>query len=296
MLRAHCRNGPVPELFHVTLVHPEAYPAGEVLRAGADILLWALRGAGVQAALSTNSFVHDATNILVGAHLLAPEASAALPPDTIVFNTEPLVEGSPQVESLRPFLARYTVWDYDPRNAAVVRAMGNDAVTVIPAGYLPELCRVVHREDKDVDVLFFGQMSAHRRAVLDAMQAQGQRVVWLRDVYGAERDAWIGRSRVVLNVHYRPRAPLESGRIAYLLCNRCVVLAEADEVADIDADLQDALAAAPAASLAQLAQALLDDPARCALLASRGFAAIRRRDYARNVRRAIAATHERRGG
>ena len=38
----------------------------------------------------------------------------------------------------------------------------------------------------------------------------------LQGVYGAERDAWIVRSKVVLNIHYYMPASLEAPRLGYL--------------------------------------------------------------------------------
>ncbi len=274
---------------HVTLVRPEGYPAAEVLHSVAESLVIALRRTGARAALGANAFTHDAINIVVGAHLLDPAVADTLPARTIIFNSEPLEE-SHHAGALAAFVARFPVWDYHPRNLPQLRALGNRLAIVVAPGYLPEWVRVEHAADKDVDVLFYGQMSSHRRAVLQALERDGVRVTWLHDVYGAARDAWIARSRLVLNMHYRPHAPLELGRIVYLLCNRCAVITEADAPGDVDEDLADAVAMATAPSIPRLAAALLADPAARASLARRGFAAIQRRDFTRNVQRALAAS------
>lgn len=278
---------PMPAV-HVILVRPADYPAAEGLRGAADSLVTALRRAGRPAAVSVNAFVHDAVNIVVGAHLLAPEVAATLPARTIVFNSEPL-DAPEHATTLAPFVARFPVWDYDQRNLVRLRALGNRLAVVVAPGYLPEFVRIVPSPHADIDVLFYGQMSPHRNAVLKALERTGCRVEWLRHVYGAERDAWIARSRLVLNLHYRPRAPLEIGRIVYLLCNRCAVVTEADRPEDVDADLAPGLAMAPAGEIPALVRRLLaDEPARQAL-AARGLAAIRGRDFTHNVQRGLAA-------
>jgi hypothetical protein len=279
------------EHFNVTAVRPDRYPAADALRVTATLLACALRRLGEPVRLGVNEFLRDATNIVVGAHLLGADVAHTLPDGTIVFNTEPLDAGGAHAEALQPFAARFRVWDYDARNLAPLRALGNRAADVVSAGYLPEMTSVVHRSDKDIDVLFYGQLSGHRRSVLAAIERRGRRVVWLHDVYGTARDAWIARSRIVLNLHYRPRAPFEVGRVAHLFANRCTVVAESDTPGDIDDDLAQGLLAAPAAQIPEAVDSLLGDPGRCAMLAEEGFERIVRRDYCRSVRRALDARH-----
>lgn len=279
------------EHFNIVCVRPDAYPAAGGLLVTASLLACALRRLGESVRVGVNAFAHDATNIVVGAHLLDAGVASTLPAGTIVFNTEPLDFGGGHAEGLRPFAARFRVWDYDARNLAPLRALGNRAADVVPVGYLPEMTSVVHRDDKDIDALFYGQLSSHRRSVLDAIERRGARVVWLHDVYGTARDPWIARARIVLNLHYRPRAPFEAGRVAHLFANRCAVVAESDAPGDIDADLAGGLAAAPAAAIPDLVLELLRDPARRAALAGEAFACIVRRDYCASVRHALDARH-----
>jgi hypothetical protein len=276
------------EQFNVTAVQPDAYPAGLALRHTAQVLACALRRLGLPARVGVNEFLHDATNIVVGAHLLAADVADTLPASTIVFNTEPLDAAAPHAQALAPFAARFRVWDYDRRNLAPLRAFGNRAVDVVQPGYLPEMTSVVRRDDPDIDALFFGQLSPHRRRILADVEARGHRVVWLHDVYGRARDPWLARARIVLNMHYRPGAPFEAGRVAYLFANRCAVVAESDAAADdIDADLAPGLVAATAAAIPDAVGGLLRDPARRAMLAQEGFTRISRRDYCASLRRAL---------
>lgn len=279
------------EHFNIVCVRPDAYPAAGGLLVTASLLACALRRLGEPARVGINAFAHDATNIVIGAHLLEADVASTLPAGTIVFNTEPLDPDGGHAEGLRPFAERFRVWDYDLRNFVPLRALGNRAADFVPVGYLPEMTSVVHRDDKDIDALFYGQLSDHRRSVLGAIEKRGARVVWLHDVYGAARDPWIGRANIVLNLHYRPRAPFEAGRVAHLFANRCTVVAESDAAGDIDADLAGGLAAAPAAAIPDLVLGLLHDPARRATLASEGFARIVRRDYCASVRHALDARH-----
>jgi hypothetical protein len=276
------------EIFHVTLVQPEGHLAAEALRPTAEAFFFALRRLGFRVYLGTNRFLHDATNVVVGAHLLDAAVAATLPSGTIVFNSEPLDPDGANAAALAPFAARSTVWDYHAYNVTALRAMGAAAVEILQIGYLPEFERVVHQEHKDVAVLFFGQLSPHRRSVLEAIEARGVAPVWLHEVYGEIRDGWIGRSRIVLNLDKEPGAPPAIGRIVYLMANRCVVISEAASPASIDVDLVDGLVAVPAAQVAGAVIALLADPARCARLAARAHELVMRRDFSRSVQHLLS--------
>ena len=276
------------EIFHVTLVQPEGHRAAQALRPTAEGFFFALRRLGLHVGLGINTFLHDATNLVVGAHLLEAPVAANLPGGTIVFNSEPLDAGGPAAAALAPFAARFRVWDYHPRNLPALRAMGAAAVDVLQIGYLSEFERVVHQAHKDVAVLFYGELSPHRRWILEAIGQRGIAAVWLHDVYGEDRDAWIGRSRIVLNLAYHPGAPLAIGRIVYLMANSCVVVSEAANSLDIDADLADGLVAVSAPRVADAVALLLADPDRCALLAARGHEVVKQRDFSRSVQHALS--------
>ena len=73
-------------------------------------------------------------------------------------------------------------------------------------------------------MLFYGSLSPQRQQVLQTLRESGLRVQALFRVYGAARDAWMARSRVILNWHQAPRYPFESVRVGYLLANRAAVV------------------------------------------------------------------------
>jgi hypothetical protein len=119
------------------------------------------------------------------------------------------------------------VWDYSTENIAFLLDRGFDTPSLLPLGHHPKLQRIEQRleERKNVDVLFYGSLNERRKAVLERL-ARRCRVQPLFGVYGAERDAWIARSRVVLNVHFYQAQILEQVRLSYLLSNGCFVVTE----------------------------------------------------------------------
>ncbi len=70
---------------------------------------------------------------------------------------------------------------------------------------------------------------------LDSLERNGLAGQTLFGAYGPERDAWIAGSRLFLNLHQVAGAPFEAVRVAYLLANRCAVVAEGDHERDDNA-------------------------------------------------------------
>jgi hypothetical protein len=56
------------------------------------------------------------------------------------------------------------------------------------------------------------------------------KLIALFGVYGDERDQWIARSKIVLNMHYSDRQIIEQSRISYLLNNQRFVVSEDSSV------------------------------------------------------------------
>jgi hypothetical protein len=121
------------------------------------------------------------------------------------------------------------IWDYSPSNLAFLERRGYRNVLRIPLGYSSRLERITHADDKDIDVLFYGSPNARRQRVIDDLQARGVKAENHFGKYGAERDALIGRAKIVLNVHQFDSPVLEEARISFLLSNRCFVVSEIGE-------------------------------------------------------------------
>ncbi len=129
------------------------------------------------------------------------------------------------------------MWDYNQRNIDRLKSdfVVDNALLWLRIGYLPCMQRIVRAAIPDVDVLFYGKQSARRRHILDAMRLSGLEIVSLENVYGAERDAWIARSKIVLNLHYYDFSGVaEIVRLSYLLSNEKAVVSECGEDTDMD--------------------------------------------------------------
>jgi hypothetical protein len=236
-------------------------------------------GAQVDGA-ANQPLVGEGINIVFGAHLVAP--TVTFPANTIIVNLEQMRGGLLVQPHYIELLRRHLVLDYSARNVERIREMtGNAHVHVFKIGTMSALTRIAPAPQQDVDVLFYGSLNERRRAILDALAARGLVVKALSGIYGAERDAWIARSKLVLNVHFYEDKIHEIVRTSYLLANRKAVVSECDADTEIDADVRDSLAAVPYDKLVGTCVALARNDARRHALEQAGFERFSLRNQAR---------------
>ena len=254
----------------VSLLKPPGYVHIYALYECAEAFLNGLKALGFDARFGAPQEPCD--HVLVfGAHLMSPESR--LPARAIIYNTEQLVDWSKRADQQHYFdhLARHEVWDYSDANLEVLRARGHARVRRVGLGYEPELTRVPAGAEQDIDVLFYGSRNDRRVAVLQQLARMGLKVQALGSVYGAQRDAYIARSKVVLNVHYYPSATFEIARVSYLLANHKAVVCEHSVVNDDDAPLLDGMAYVPYEALVSTCATLAADASARKAFEQRGF-------------------------
>jgi hypothetical protein len=235
--------------FNLLIVQPEDYTNYALLRLAVDVSPQ-LRRLGYDVRLAGNEFLRDATNMVFGAHHLAAELAADLPPDTIVYNTEQLRADGRLVEALRPFVSRVSrrgspIWATSRRG---VLGLGN-GIRYVQPGYVPESSTVDVTIPTDIDVLFFGKVNPRRMVILDAIMRAGISVHVADGVYLADRDALVARQDTAQRARDR-RLVLEMARVAYALSNRRALVTELGRGARLDPDLRDGVLAGTNAELA----------------------------------------------
>ena len=258
-----------------------------------ETIFYGLRHLGYHARIVSRLSEADGQIIVVGANTLSDEEAMQLPAGTVIYNAEPF----PQVCQVFPrytneVLRKYKVWDYNPENAKRLSASLGKAVEYVPLGYVPELTRIEKTDLEDIDVLFYGTVNARRRTILDRLEATGLKVNILCGVFGTERNAWIARSKVVLNVHSHEPGVFEMVRVAFLLANAKAVVSEcnpgyAGEA--VDADLLPGIVAAKYDDLVEACVSLVADDDRRHAIEQVGFAAFRERREGDILREALAA-------
>jgi hypothetical protein len=282
--------------FAVAVVSPPDYGHNGAFREVAEGLHYGLLALGHDSVLTDRLDYDDRCTIVLGSNLL-PFYQLELPKDAILYNlervtgrfdTDPRVSGSIfMTPAMLALFRRYPVWDYSQANIKQLAAWRVTRLTHVPIGYVPELKRIAPAVE-DIDVLFYGVLTDRRRAIIDELYASGFHVKWVFGIYGADRDAWIARSKIVLNMHQNDYAQVfEIARVSYALANRRAVVSERNTESGEDRDLESGVAFAPYDQLVERCVELLADEQARRELAERGYQAFSARSQAEILRRAL---------
>lgn len=219
------------------------------------------------------------------------DPTGQLPADAIMFNTEQLAA----VATPKFIFPSYNenkkrvIWDYSDANAKVFRELGCERVVHCPIGYIPSMT-TIEPACEDVDVLFYGSLPARRAEILTALADAGLAVKHLYGVFGKERDEWIARSKIVLNLHYGYDygAVFEIVRVSHLLANKKCVVSEAGGVDDeLEALASQSCCYIKRDQIVDVCKSLCRDNSRRQFYAERGFQAFAKIALIANVRHAL---------
>lgn len=248
-----------------------------------ESLRWGFEALGYDVAFRVNSIDNGALNILFG-WIPAFQMGLAdqLPKDTILFNMEQFAAGNLRgLQHVERALADFQVWDYSRANIANFAQLApSKPVYWARTSYAPTLQRIAPAEE-DIDLLYIGSLSPRRSEKVQAATGPAQwSLVTLANVWAEQRDAFIGRSRVLLNVsHENPAMNIfEEVRVSYYLANRKAVVCEEVAGQHVEPDMASTLRFAPAGQLADACHALLEDPAARRVYAEEAHAMFVQRD------------------
>lgn len=221
--------------FNVCVFHRPELTGSRAFDELAQTYCLALRALGYSAELSENRLRADALNILFGVNLFRDHAALRLPANVVIVNLE---QYTPESMWFTPgVLATYrnnVVWDYSQANVVCLRQAGCEDIHLVPVGTVPEMTRIPARA-QDIDVLHYGWISPRRDRALRAVRAAGLNVVALNEIYGAQRDQFIARSRTVLQVRTQPYHKIfEIVRASYLMANGKAIVSEWDEETEVE--------------------------------------------------------------
>jgi len=200
-----------------------------------DLYAAHLADLGHEILISHNKFKNETLNIVFGYHFLPPQSFATISENYryIICQLELLSTdggwftscGRQFDDTLPLFNHALQTWDFARENIDYLRHHGISAHQILP-GYHDALSRCLPAEQQDIDVLFYGSLNKRRLDILDKLGKQ-YRVEKLYNVYGDVRNAWISRSKIVLNLHSHDKLKhAEQVRISYLFNNRAMVISE----------------------------------------------------------------------
>jgi hypothetical protein len=217
----------MPEAYRVVIIMPQGYIHSSCFLETAILIKASCDSLGIDCDVKLNEMSKDRINIILGGHLIT-YADSLKAYRYIPYQLEQLSsnEGA-WSQNLQSILGNaYEVWDYSIENISFLKGRGI-AARHLPVGYHPALERIPRSQPEDIDVLFYGSVGGRRKSILDTLAATpGIAFKLLFGAYGEQRDAVIGRSKIILNIHYYPVKIFEAVRISYLINNRCFVLSE----------------------------------------------------------------------
>ena len=264
--------------YNVCLPQPEGYEHSFCLLELAELITYSLRDLGYDTTFRINDLDTGRRNIIVGCHLINTELIPHVPESTIVVNSEQIYDQDPFEWNRKIFAwaANFETWDYSPRNVAAFAQRGLPDVKLLKIGHQPQLTRIAKAPEPDIDVLFYGSVTDRRTAVFEEIRRRGLNLVTLFAVYGEERDAYIARSKVVLNLHNHAAEIFEVVRVHYLLSNSVAVVSEVNASTSVSDFYSEAVAGVPYESLADECERLVNDEAARRDVQQRGYEVISR--------------------
>jgi hypothetical protein len=253
-----------------------------------ETISWGLVSQGHAVGYSINKWCPDpgVVNIFFGTFLLNTEVMTLIPPNSILYNTEPLAVFDEYRDRLGPTLEQqarnFVIWDYSEHNLGFWRSLSPICkVKYVPIGYAPNINKINARSNEDIDVLLYASPCPRRLAAFDHICKSGIKCLFAHGFYGPDRDQLIARSKIVLNIRSEHNRVFEIVRVSYLLSNRKAVVADFVDDQDrstIEPDLVPAIRLVPAAEVAKACLELLSDTAARERLKIMGHTLFKRRD------------------
>lgn len=192
---------------------------------------------GIDVTQTTNHFLPDRLNVIIGSTIFLPPESLAkirdLPKGYIVFQMEALNSERGHASNYPGYIdflrGAEQIWDYSLQNVRYLAQRGLTNARYVPIGYSPRLDRITDAGAHDIDILFYGSTSPRRSQIMEKLTSRGFRTASLFGKYGPDRDAYIARARLVLNIHCFETTHLEQVRLSYLLNNKRFVVSETSD-------------------------------------------------------------------
>lgn len=246
--------------YNICTIRPPGYIHAQAFDEIECLIAAGIRELGYKVNCKPNQIEPTAKNIIIGCHLLSPETASIVPHDSIIINTEQLSDeiGSWN-QNLLFWLGRFQAWDYNKKNIEYVFEAGLDKPKLLQLGYHQSLENIQGDISQDIDVLFYGSLNPRRQHILNELSARGIKTKILHGVYGADRDYWISRSKLVLNLHFYQSQILEIVRCFYLMINQKAVVCEINETTVVDPSLREAITGGPYEALVDICIDLLAD-------------------------------------
>jgi hypothetical protein len=252
-----------------------------------ESVVWGLRELGHSVEFALDTFSDSATNIVFGAQMLEMDEVAKLPPSTIVYNLEQIRGATSLKPSMVYAAANFKIWDYSEGNAGMWKKFNADC-QIVPVGYAEPLTRIPKAPDQDIDVLIYGAPGPNRLDAFHHLCHSGLKTVFVCGLYGKERDEFVARSKLIVNINLYAAKIFEIVRVSYLMANRKAVVADIDPETSIEEDIRAGICVPSPSMLVQECHNIVNNESHRKAVEDAGFEAIRRRDIRSILETALA--------
>jgi hypothetical protein len=178
--------------FSICVMEPAGYNYSHFLYNICKYLCFGIESAGYDCCILRNNLSTDRVNIIIGAHILTDPKMVKQIKSAgkyILLQSE-IVKGDTinQWSSQKSFADVYiplllqaqAVWDGIESNIGALIKFGIDADLLL-FGYHPHMEEIIHKQNKDIDFLYCGSITPHRKKLFDQLIARGGKVVTMFD-------------------------------------------------------------------------------------------------------------------
>jgi hypothetical protein len=258
----------------IWIVSPAGYIHSHAFDEIALSLSWAFRELGYDVPIIRDSDLITEYPIILGANLISSLGTVDIPETAIVYNMEQILPGSPwMTEDYVNILRSYELWDYSKKNIAELNNLGITNVKFCGLGYTSVMTRI-EPAPYEFDILLYGSINDRRYNILNQLHNLGYTVKALFGVYGKDRDYYIARSKIILNIHFYESRILEIGRIYDLMANRRFIISETGSDDALEKPFSDSMVLAPYDRLVETCVRYLKEDDSRNIIAEKGFSKI----------------------
>ena len=150
----------------------------------------------------------------------------------IVYNTEPLCCENRKKDIFncldKLINTDFVIWEYCDYNYNILVNKYKN-IKLFPFGYYENyLNRIKLTKKKDIDVLFYGDLTKRRKILMKKLKEKNIKFYFTNKTYDLnKRDNLISRSKIVLDIFRSNNYKCNNlYRLSYLICNKIVILGE----------------------------------------------------------------------
>lgn len=206
------------------------------------------------------------------------------PEGTILYNLKQYSRQSMKGrEDLRRAAVRYQIWDYSAANISRWNEINpRFPVYYAPISFAPNLVKIARAGTEDIDILYVGSLGPKRAEKLSAVGSTPNHnsVISLSNVWGSQRDEFISRSKLLLNISNENAnmTIFEIVRVSYYLANKKAVICEIYPQLEIEEDMKNVLKFVEVGNLGSTCDEYINDARKREDYAEACFEAFRQRD------------------